>query len=234
MANGDKSNTPTIPAWVQLAFALVAGFIVYGFVDMAKHAEMRRACDPLVQLRPRYMGNDRVAPDFDLSDGRGGRVKLSSYRGKVVILHFWTKTCGPCLEELPMVAEFAQQVKSRKDVAVITVTIDENPESIKDVLSSLFGDKAPNFVIAYDPENTVVRDKFGTKLFPETWLIDPSGIVRARFDGVPLAGEACDVVWKSPLLLSAIDALEAPAVCDLVFDPKADPRPEKLLATCRR
>jgi peroxiredoxin len=230
----DSRTTRGIPWLVQLAFAVAAGFVVYGFVDMAKHAEERRACDSLVQLRPRYLGYDRSAPDFDLPDGKGGSIKLSSYRGKVVILHFWTKTCGPCLEELPLVADFADKVKNRSDVAVLAVTIDQGPADIADTMKTLFGDKVPAFTLAFDAENAIVRDKYGTRLFPETWLIDPSGIIRARFDGVPFAGEGCDVAWKSPLLLSAIDALEAPAVCDLVIDPKADPRPDKLLAACHR
>jgi thiol-disulfide isomerase/thioredoxin len=232
MADGTGSRGA--PWIIQLAFAVAAGFVVYCFVDMAKNAEIRRACDPLVQLRPRYLGHDRTAPEFDLSDGVGGRVKLSSYRGRVVILHFWTKTCAPCLEELPMLAEFAEQVKDRRDVAIIAVTIDEGPSAVKDTLATIFGDKPVPFVMAYDPENSVVRDKYGTKLFPETWLIDPAGIIRARFDGVPLAGEGCEVAWKTPLILSAIDALQAPAVCDLTFDPKANPAPERLLAPCRR
>lgn len=223
------------PHWaIQLGFAILAGVIVYGFVDMAKHAEVRRACDALVQLRPHYLGADRAAPQFDLADGKGGRVKLADYRGKTVVLHFWTKTCQPCLEELPFVAQFAELVKSRNDVAVVTITIDDGPESVKDVLTTVFDGKPPSFVVAYDPENTVVRGRFGTKLFPETWLIDPSGIIRARFDGIPMAGEGCDVAWKNPLLLSAIDALKSPAVCDITIDPKIDPRPEKLIAPCRR
>jgi len=232
--DSDKQAQKT-PHWViQLALAAVAGLVVYGFVDMAKHAEIRRACDPLVQLRPRYMGYDRTAPDFDLPDGNGGRVKLSSYRGKVVFLHFWTKTCQPCLEELPFVAQFAELVKTRGDVAVVTVTIDEGPAAVKDVLATVFEGKPPPFVVAYDPENKVVRDRFGTKLFPETWLIDPAGVIRARFDGIPQAGEGCDVAWKNPLLLSAVDALKGPAICDITIDPKVDPRPEKTIAPCQR
>lgn len=217
----------------QIGFAVLAGLAVYGFVDMAKHAEIRRACEPLVQLRPRYLGHDRAAPDFNLP-GLNGNVKLSDYAGRVVILHFWTKTCKPCLEELPYVAKFAEQIQGRKDVALITVTVDENREAIADVLQTVFGDKAPPFPIAFDPENTIVRAKYGTKLFPETWLVDPAGAIRARFDGVPLAGEGCDVAWKSPLLFSAIDALKGPAVCDITIDPKVDPRPDKLIAACRR
>jgi thiol-disulfide isomerase/thioredoxin len=218
---------------VQLGFAVLAGLAVYGFVDMAKHAEIRRACEPLVQLRPRYLGNDRAAPDFNLP-GLTGNVRLADYAGRVVILHFWTKTCKPCLEELPYVAKFAEQIQGRKDVALITITVDENPAAIADVLQTVFGDKPPPFPIAFDPENTVVRAKYGTKLFPETWMVDPAGAIRARFDGVPLAGEGCDIAWKSPLLFSAIDALKGPASCDITVDPKVDSRPEKLIAACRR
>lgn len=227
----DKSN---LAGAVQLGFALLAGLAVYGFVDMAKHAEIRRACEPLVQLRPRYLGNDRSAPDFNLPGIDGKPVKLSDYAGRVVILHFWTKTCKPCLEELPFVAKFAEQIQGRKDVALITITVDENPAAIADVVQTVFGDKPPPFPIAFDPENTIVGAKYGTKLFPETWLLDTSGIIRARFDGVPLAGEGCEVAWKSPLLFSAIEALRGPAVCDISVDPKVDPRPEKLIAACRR
>jgi len=222
------------PWLAQIGFAVLAGLAVYGFVDMAKHAEVRRACEPLVQLRPQYMGNDRSAPDFDLPALGGGRMKLSNYAGKVVILHFWTKTCKPCLEELPLLAQFAEQIKDRKDVALLTITIDQDAAAIADVLAVSFEGKAPNFAIAFDPENTVVRGKYGTKLFPETWMIDPQGVIRARFDGVPLAGETCEAAWKGSMVLSAIDALRGPAVCDIVVDPKVDPRPEKLIAPCRR
>lgn len=229
----DDTKASPYAGVAQIAFAVLAGLAVFGFVDMAKHAEIRRACEPLVQLRPRYLGFDRAAPSFDLP-GLNGNVRSADYAGKVVILHFWTKTCKPCLEELPYVAKFAEQLQGRRDVALITVTVDENPAAIADVLQTIFGDKPPPFPIAFDPENTVVRGKYGTKLFPETWMIDPNGAIRARFDGVPLAGEGCDVAWKSPLLFSAIDALRGPAVCDIVVDPKVDSRPEKLIASCRR
>ena len=241
MADGNRGA----PWFVQLAFAVAAGFVVYGFVDMAKHAEMRRACDSLVQLRPRYLGAERSAPDFDLPDGEGGHIRLSDLRGKIVILHFWSVTCDICMQELPLVAKFAELVKNRSDVVILTVTIDENPDAVKreltsklqgDVLALLYPEagKPPRpFKIAYDADNAIVRGKFGTKLFPETWLLDRAGTVRARFDGIPFAGESCDVAWQSPLLLSAIEALEAPAVCDITFDPKIDSRPEKLIAPCR-
>jgi thiol-disulfide isomerase/thioredoxin len=218
----------------QIAFAIVAGLAVYGFVDMAKNAEIRHACDPIVQLRPRYMGADRSAPDFDLDDGKGGRVKLSSFRGKVVILHFWTRTCGPCREELPNLAKFAELIKDRKDVALVTVTIDDGPKETTPLFDAIFGKgKPPPFIVGYDPESSIVKGKYGTSLFPETWLIDPEGRIRARFDGIPHAGDSCDEMWNGPLILSAIDSLRSPLVCDVTIDPKVDPRPDRLIAPCR-
>lgn len=236
-AADDEAGTPptlSVTTLAQLAFALLAGLTVYAFVMMARHAEARHSCEPLVQLRPNYLGADRLAPDFDLEDGKGGRIRLADHRGKVIILHFWTKTCAPCLEELPRLARFAETIKNRKDVALITVTIDDGPEAIKNVLLASFPDGSPpNFIIAYDRENAIVRGKYGTKLFPETWLIDDTGVIRARFDGEPHSGEGCESAWNGALLLSAIDSLKGPVKCDLVLDPKLDPNPEHRIAQCR-
>ncbi len=55
----------------------------------------------------------------------GKRVALSSFRGKVVVLNFWTKTCNPCLEEMPSIAELAKIAQGRDDFVVLTVTTDE-------------------------------------------------------------------------------------------------------------
>ena len=49
----------------------------------------------------------------------------------------------------------------------------------------------------FDPERKIVRDKFGTKLFPETWVIDREGVVRLRVDGRR--------DWSEPLTLDAIE-----------------------------
>ena len=64
----------------------------------------------------------------------GKLVKLSSFRGKVVVLNFWTKTCAPCLDEMPSVAELARVSHGRSDFVVLTVTTDEGPDAVRDTL----------------------------------------------------------------------------------------------------
>ena len=71
---------------IQLAFIIAAAVVVFGFVSVAKTDQARASCTALCGLRPAYAGHDRRAPDFDLPDLDGKRVKLSSFRGKVVFV----------------------------------------------------------------------------------------------------------------------------------------------------
>ena len=100
---------------VELLFIGCAALGVYGFVTAAKDGETRRSCTSLCALRPDYAARNRLAPDFELPSMNGGKVRLSSFRGKVVILNFWTKTCRPCLEEMPSVSDLGKALKVLKD-----------------------------------------------------------------------------------------------------------------------
>ncbi|XXX76255.1 TlpA disulfide reductase family protein [Sorangium sp. So ce134] len=166
----------------QILFILVAAVAVYGFVHAAQNDQRTTGCTAMCALRPAYAGRNRLAPDFELPDMDGKPVRLSSFRGKTVFLNFWTKTCAPCLQEMPALAELGRIAQSRKDFVVLTISTDEGPDDVRDALKvALNGD--PPFPVLFDPESKVVLDKYGTQLYPETWIIDPNGIIRARFDG---------------------------------------------------
>jgi peroxiredoxin len=198
----------------QLAFVACAAFAVYGFVTVAKEAEHRRSCTPTCLIHPDYAGADRLAPDFTLTDTHGKNVKLSDYRGKVVFLNFWTKNCGPCLKEMPSVAELAHMVADRKDVAVLAVSTDDGPSDVLDVLKAILREEIP-FPVLFDPDgDKVVLAKYGTRLFPETWIIDKRGVIRARFDG----GRD----WASPAVVEMLDQLREGGYCPLDEDRSHD------------
>jgi peroxiredoxin len=194
-----------------MAFIVLAGFAVFAFISMAKDAETRRACVPVCAMRPNYAGRNRTAPDFELPKPDGSKVRLSSYRGKTVVLNFWTTTCQPCLEEMPSLADLAKILKSRPDVEVLTISTDQNKETALSALRTLLRDsKEPPFTVLLDPESNVVKDKFGTTLYPETWIIDPSGVIRARFDG------ARD--WSNAMVLDLIESFKRPLACGIDFE----------------
>jgi peroxiredoxin len=195
---------------VELAFIGCAALGVYGFVTAAKDGETRRSCTSLCALRPVYAARNRLAPDFELPSINGGKVKLSSYRGKAVILNFWTKTCRPCLEEMPSISDLAKALKAHPGVALVTVTTDESAADARDTLRSVLGGGDPPFEVRIDSENDVVHGKYGTTLFPETWFIDQQGVIRARFDG----GRS----WASPLTIDLAESLNNPVQCAVTFE----------------
>jgi peroxiredoxin len=198
----------TAAAFAQVGFIAVAAVGVYAFVGAAQRDMRRASCTALCKLQPAYAGSDRRAPDFELPDMQGQLVRLSSFRGKVVVLNFWTKTCGPCLEEMPSVAELATISHGRTDFVVLTVTTDEGPDAVRDTLKVALKSDPP-FPVLFDPEMNVVGARYGTHLFPETWIIDPDGVIRARFDG------AKD--WSTSMAVELIEKLGRQGACPVEF-----------------
>jgi peroxiredoxin len=187
-----------------LAFVVVAAIGVYSFVSVAKEGEMRRRCTPTCILRPNYSGYERKTPSFTLKDTQGHDVSIESYRGKVVVLNFWTKTCGPCVEEMPEIADLARILKPMDDVAVVTVSTDDTAKEAIDTLKSVLREDPP-FTVLMDPESKVVKGQFGTSLYPETWIIDKTGVVRSRFDG---ARE-----WSSATVIELVNQIRGGGYC---------------------
>lgn len=193
----------------QLVVVAVAAFGVYSFARTARDGEARRVCTSLCALSPSYAGRNRTVPDFELPSLTGEKVRISSFRGKVVILNFWTKNCRPCLEEMPSLAELGQVLKTKKDIALVTVSTDDGAEDVKGTLMSALGSASPPFVVLIDQDAKIVGDAFGTKLYPETWFIDPKGVIRARVDGARN--------WDGSIAVGFAESLKDPYACDVGF-----------------
>jgi len=193
----------------QLVMVAIAAFGVYSFARTARDGEMRRVCTPLCALAPNYADRNRSVPDFELESLDGGKVRFSSYRGKVVILNFWTKNCRPCLEEMPSLAELGKVLNERKDIALVTISTDESMDDVKGTLRSVLSTDKPPFTVLLDATGDVVTEKFGTRLYPETWFVDTQGIIRARIDGARN--------WDSAIALDFAKSLGDPLACDVTF-----------------
>jgi peroxiredoxin len=138
-----------------------------------------------------YFGNEYRAPDFTLPDRHGNPWKLSEHRGKVIVLNFWSITCPPCVEEMPTLEELSRFAQQWEDIEVVTVSTDSGWKEVRSVLS-----KNSQLEVLFDPDKSVVKGKFGTRLYPETWIIDKRGVIRMRYDGMQ--------DWSSPLAIEVI------------------------------
>jgi peroxiredoxin len=154
------------------------------------------ASEALVRGRPsdvHYLGNDRLVPDFELRDQDGQTFRMSEARGRVVVLNFWTVTCAPCIEEMPSLVELSRIVAERDDIELVTISTDRTWEEVRTVIP-----EGTPLRVLLDPDRSVVRGRFGTRMFPETWVVDRRGVIRLRVDGAR--------PWSSAI---AVDALES-------------------------
>ncbi|MBX3270890.1 MAG: redoxin domain-containing protein [Sandaracinaceae bacterium] len=140
-----------------------------------------------------YLGNDRTAPDFALPMRDGSTWRLSEHRGRVIVMNFWTVTCQPCMEEMPSLIELATILQGRRDIELVTISVDRDWETVR----SAVPDGSPLNVLL-DPDRAVVNGKFGTRLYPETWVIDGEGFIRLRVDG--------QRAWSSALAVQAFES----------------------------
>ena len=110
------------------------------------------------------------APDFTLEDSTGAVVKLSGYKGRVVLLDFWATWCTGCKQEIPWYMEF--QDKYKKDgLSAIGVSLDDDGwKSVKPFLQ----EHKINYPIVIGDWNDMGK-RFGFNSMPATLLIDRDG-----------------------------------------------------------
>ena len=123
---------------------------------------------------PHYLGASLLAPDFTLPEQGVGAWTLSEHRNKVIVMNFWTVTCRPCIQELPTLELLAEIVEPWGDVEVVAVSTDRSWAEVETIIPA-----SSRITSLLDVEREVVNGKFGTRLFPETWIIDAEGVVRA-------------------------------------------------------
>jgi thiol-disulfide isomerase/thioredoxin len=112
-----------------------------------------------------------VAPDFEWTSADGQPLRLSSYRGKVVVVNFWATWCPPCREEMPALQRVAA---SEPDVIVLEVDLMEPGDKARSFLDSLGLDRLQPVL---DTDGATTR-RFGVLSLPSTFFVDKDGVIR--------------------------------------------------------
>jgi thiol-disulfide isomerase/thioredoxin len=118
------------------------------------------------------------APDFVLTSLDGQEVRLSQYRGKVVILDFWATWCPPCKLALPHFIELHQELKD-DGLVIIGVSLDKT--GVREVASFVKEWKIPYIVVMGTGE--VARSYGGIRGIPTTFVIGKDGKVYRKYVG---------------------------------------------------
>jgi peroxiredoxin len=124
------------------------------------------------------------ATDFAANTLAGAPLKLSSLRGKVVLVDFWASWCEPCKKELPLLDKLAPKLHAR-GIEIVAVNIDDDTKKAADFLAShglhltVVADAGKKIVGAWEPPK-----------MPSSFVVDKSGVVRAVHGGFEPGDEA--------------------------------------------
>lgn len=129
---------------------------------------------PASAIDPPSFGEEPVVADFALRDLEGRRVRLSDFKGKVVLLNFWTTWCTACLQETPRLMALRKQLPD--DTVVLGICLDGA------VLDDDDDRPAASSAKPVEPRQAAARvaRTFGIN-YPI--LLDPGGRIGARFNG---------------------------------------------------
>lgn len=114
------------------------------------------------------------APAFALADLDGNPVRLADLRGRPVIVNFWASSCGPCVEEFPLLAAALERHRS-EGLAIVGIVYRDRSESAREFMMRL----GATWPAVMDPAETVATS-YGVIGPPESYFIGRDGIVAGR------------------------------------------------------
>ncbi len=178
---------------------LITGSWLYGFSSYP-HAQTQTKPSKNSQKKSSMSAHQAVigqpAPPFQLSDGKGNTITASHFKGKWFLLTFWASWCSACQQEFPSLVRLSRKLPQ---LTLVSASIDDEWGSVGQYIT-----QHPQFRLQSSPmrilwdRGQVNSKRFGTFKIPESYLIDPKGIVRYKFMGA--------LPWDDPKMIEALQA----------------------------
>lgn len=155
--------------WAGIALLLLFALLGW-WISAGRFQTFSLFSQPTLEVSEEQTLKAQEAFEFELKDAKGLTHRLSQWKGKYIVLHFWASWCPPCLAELGEWIAFSDRMKQKygDSVVFVAVSLDKNWEDATKVLNRTKIEGS--FVSLLDPEMQV-SEKYGSYQFPETYLI---------------------------------------------------------------
>ncbi len=157
-------------SWLLCGLCLLG--ITRAFADEAALAQALKAMKVTVPQKV------LSAPSFDLPGLKKGSMRLSDYKGKLVLLNFWASFCAPCRVEMPALENLWQRYRER---GLVVLALSADRDNLKQV-GRLIKEGGYSFPVLLDTEGEV-RKTYEVRALPTTYLIGRDGRFIGRIIG---------------------------------------------------
>lgn len=162
---GSSGPTRHTTRWVALSVGAVVALLILMLATRPPAGDVV-APSPIAGL---------PAPEIEGPGLDGTTVRLSDLRGRWVLVNFFATWCVPCLIEHPELVKFSER-HPVDEVQVLAVVYDDQPADVAD----FFDKQGGSWPVVDD---TGAKVDFGVRGIPESFLVDPEGVVRTRLIG---------------------------------------------------
>lgn len=134
-------------------------------------------------------------PEFTFMNAEGFPVTLGQYKGKVIVLNFWSAACGPCVAEMPSLDQLAGYY-DEKDLMIVPVNVDPLQ---KEDIQGFYDENRYRYLKIYRDPTRASQQALKWEGLPATFILNKEGKVVGRQMGYSK--------WDNPESLEVFDQL---------------------------
>jgi len=166
---------------ITLFVSIMAGIsaLLISFLHTVKAASpIQPECPSCSSFGVQRFQEKKEAPTFSLNSLDGGKINLSDFRGKPVLITFWATWCDSCKEEIPILEKFSGGKKDQLTILMITIDGERKRAAQKFVNENKI--TLPVLLLLKEK----VMDQYGVRGWvPQTYLIDQEGMLVGKIVG---------------------------------------------------
>lgn len=176
---------------ILIGVLLVSSILIYSIIsnpnDVAIEDDNTEVNDDIDDNEGGSNVESTMAPDFTLRNLDGEEVKLSDYRGKLVLINFWATWCTYCDKEMPDLEKFYNE--NIDDLVILAVDVQEEEKDVRKYVE----EKNLTFPILLDEDGRVASEYY-VSAYPTTYFVGEDGRLLGRVPGMMTYAQMNDIL----------------------------------------